>query len=62
MNAEYPIIDDHAQGQEIEHIGKVLPHDRRPVLPYTFRIESVCLSETTGIENQRNNKISLNVP
>ena len=61
MNAEYPIIDDHAQGQEIEHIGKILPDDRRPVLPYTFRIESVSLSEITGITDQRN-KISLNVP
>jgi hypothetical protein len=49
MNAEYPIVDDYTQGQEIKHVGEVLPDDRGSVLPYTFRIEPVCLSETAEI-------------
>ena len=58
MNAEYPIVDDHAQGQEIKHVGEVLPDDRRSVFPYTFRVKSVCLRGTTASMHQET-KLSL---
>lgn len=28
MNAEDLVIDDHTEGQKIEHIGKVVPNTR----------------------------------
>ena len=43
MYAEYPIIDDNGQCQEVEHIGEVGPNMGRSVFPYAFCIESIRL-------------------
>lgn len=43
MNAEYPIIDDNRQRQEIEHIREVSPNVRRAVFPDAFCVEAIGL-------------------
>jgi hypothetical protein len=41
MNAEYLVINHDAQGQEVEHVGEVVPDISIAVLPGTFGIEAV---------------------
>lgn len=43
MNTEYPIIDNHAEGKKVEHIGEVLPDNRRSVFSKTLRVEAISL-------------------
>lgn len=49
MDAEYLVIDDHAQGQEVEHVGKVMPHIRVSIFPRTLGIESIRLRDASGL-------------
>lgn len=49
VDAEYPVVDDDREGEEVEHVGKVLPHGRAAVFPHAFRVESVRLSNREGI-------------
>ena len=44
VNAKYGIIDDHAQGKKVEHVGKVLPDRGRAVLSRAFEVEAVSLA------------------
>jgi hypothetical protein len=43
MHAEYPIVDDDTQSEEVEHVRKVLPDARTAVLALTFGVEAVGL-------------------
>ena len=43
MDTEDSVVDDHTEGKEVEHVGKILPDRRRPVFPCTFKIEAVGL-------------------
>jgi len=43
MNAEYIVINHNAQGEEIEHVGKMTPNIRTPVLSRTLCIKPVAL-------------------
>ncbi len=43
MDAEDLVIDDHAQGQEIEHVSEVMPDISIAVLPGAFGIEAIRL-------------------
>lgn len=45
VHAEYPIVNDHTQGQKVKHVGKVLPYDRGSILAHTFSVEPIGLSE-----------------
>ena len=38
------IVDDGGEREEVEKIGKVLPHSRRPVNPKAFIVETINLS------------------
>lgn len=48
VDTEDLVIDDDAQGQEVEHIGEVVPHVRIPIFPRTLCVEAVRLSDTSG--------------
>lgn len=43
MNTEYPIIDHHAEGKKVEHIGEVLPDNWRSVFSQALRVKAICL-------------------
>lgn len=43
MHAEYLVVNHHGQSEEIEHVREVGPNMRRAILPYTLRVEAVCL-------------------
>lgn len=43
MYAKNSVVDDDAQCEEVEHVCKVLPDCRGPVLPGAFEVESVGL-------------------
>lgn len=45
MDAEDLIVDDDAQGKEIEHVGEVMPHVCVAVFARAFGIESIRLSD-----------------
>lgn len=48
VNAEYPIVDDDGQSEEIEHVGEVRPDGGAAVLPDAFGVEAVCLSSLSA--------------
>lgn len=48
MNTEYLVIDHHAQRQEVEHIGEVVPDVCVTVFSSAFGVESVGLGDTAG--------------
>lgn len=41
MYAEYLVVDYHAQGKKVEHIGEVMPYISIPIFSRAFSIESV---------------------
>lgn len=49
MDAEYLIVDHHAQGQEVEHVGKVVPDVGVAVFPRALCIEPVGLRDAAGL-------------
>ena len=49
MHAENLIINDHAQREEVEHIGKVVPHIGVPVLPRALGVESIRLRNSSRL-------------
>ena len=55
VDAKYGIIDDHAQGEKVEHVGKVLPDRGRAVFSRTLEVEAVCL----GVISRRHHALSL---
>ena len=47
MDAEYLIVDDHAEREKIEHVCKVVPDIGIAVLTCAFRVKAVGLSNTS---------------
>lgn len=47
MHAKDLVVDNYAQGQEIEHVGKVVPDIRVAVFPDTFGVEAVGLCDAS---------------
>jgi len=45
MHAEDLVVDDHWEGEEVEHIGEVRPDMGGVVLSNAFRVETVRLWE-----------------
>lgn len=43
VNAKDLIVNDGAEGEEVEHVGKVAPDIRRAVFSDTFRVEPISL-------------------
>lgn len=41
MHAEDLVVDDNTQGEEVEHVGKIMPDIGIAVFPRTFGVESV---------------------
>lgn len=46
--AEYFVVDDDRQREEIKHIGEVCPHAWGAVFSMTFRVETICLASETS--------------
>lgn len=46
VNTEYLVVYDDAQGKEIKHVRKVMPHIRIAVFPRAFRVEAIRLRNT----------------
>lgn len=43
VDAEDVVVDDDAEGEEVEHVCEVVPHTRIPVFATALRVESVAL-------------------
>lgn len=43
VDAEYRVVDDHAESEKVEHVGEILPDCRRAVFSSTFEVESIGL-------------------
>jgi hypothetical protein len=41
MHAEYLVVDDHAQREEVKHVGEVVPDIGIAILAGAFRIEAI---------------------
>ena len=49
MDAEYLVIDDHAQGEEVKHVREVMPDVGITVFPRTFCVKTVGLSNAARL-------------
>ena len=49
MDAEYLVVDDHAQRKKIEHVGEVVPDIGIAVFSCTLRVKSVRLSNAARL-------------
>ena len=49
VNAEYLVVDDNAQGKEVEHVGEVMPDVGIAVLSCAFGVKSIRLSNATRL-------------
>ena len=49
MDAEYLVVDDHAQGKKIEHVGEVVPNIGIAVFSCALRVKSVRLSNASRL-------------
>ena len=49
MYAEYLVVDDHAQGKEIEHVGEIVPDIGIAVFSRTLCVKSVRLSNASRL-------------
>lgn len=48
MDAEYSIVDDDGECEEVEHVCKVGPYMRRSVFSNAFCIEPICLRDVSA--------------
>ena len=49
MHAEYLVVDDDGEGEEVEHVGEVVPDVSVAVFAVAFSVEAVGLGDTTGL-------------
>lgn len=49
MDAEDLVVDDDGQGEEVEHVGEVVPHVGVAVLARAFRVKAVRLRHAAGL-------------
>ena len=45
MHAENLIVDNHAQGEKVKHVGEVVPHVGIAIFPRALCIEAVGLGD-----------------
>ena len=48
VHAEDGVVDDDAEGEEVEHVREVVPHGRVAVLAVAFRVKAVGLRDAAG--------------
>ena len=48
MYAEDGVVDDHAEREEIEQVGKVVPHRGIAIFAAAFGVEAVGLRDASG--------------
>jgi hypothetical protein len=61
VNTKYLVINDHAQGQKVEHVGKIMPNIRIPIFPRAFGIEPIRLRNTPRLMVSPNQMHSMRV-
>ena len=49
MDAEYLVVDDHAEGQKVKHVGKVVPDVGVAVLARALGVEAVRLRHASRL-------------
>lgn len=49
MDAEDLVVDDHAQGKEIEHVGEIVPDIGVAVFSCTLRVKAIGLSNAARL-------------
>lgn len=49
VDAEYLVVDDHAQREIIEHVGEMVPNAGIPIFPRALGIEAIRLSDSAGL-------------
>ena len=49
MDAEDAVVDDDREGEEVEHVGEVLPHGRAAVLAHALAVEPVRLGHGAAL-------------
>jgi hypothetical protein len=49
VDAEYLVVDHHAQGKEIEHVGEIVPDISIAVFSCTLRVKSIGLSNAARL-------------
>src|ERR1051326_9615302 len=49
VDAEYLVVDDDRERQEVKHVGEVVPYVGIPVFPAAFSIEAVRLGDAAGL-------------
>ena len=49
VHAEDLVVDDDGEGEEVEHVGEVVPHVGVAVFPVAFRVEAVGLRDAAGL-------------
>lgn len=62
MNAEYLIIDDHTEGEKVEHICKVVPDIGIPIFTCAFCIEAIRLCNPARFVIATNQMNTMGVP
>lgn len=49
MHAEYLVVDHDGEGEEIEHVGEVVPHVGVAVFAIAFGVKAVGLCDPAGL-------------
>ena len=49
MYAEYLVVDNHTQRQEVKHIRKIMPTVRAAVFSGAFGVEAIRLCDASGL-------------
>ena len=44
------VVNDHAEGEKVKHVGKVVPYVCCSVFAHAFCVKAVCLSEGMRVE------------
>lgn len=61
MDAENPVVDDHAERQKIKHVGEVMPDTSVAVLAGTFSVEAIRLRDAARLVIPSNQMHALGV-
>lgn len=61
MNAKDLIVDHHAQGEKIEHVGEIVPNIGIAILSCALRVEAIGLGDAPGFMIAANEMDALRV-
>lgn len=62
MDAEDLVVDDDAQGEKVEHVGKIMPHIGVAIFPSAFGVKAVGLGDPSRFVVAPNEMHSMRVP